>query len=243
MFVRKFTDNQKGRDFLVGDIHGRYQPLMDALSHAGFDFDRDRLFAVGDLVDRGDESLKTLTLIDEPWFFSVRGNHEQFILDIYAEERVMLSGGYKEYGAEETYLQITLFESSWFFDLSDAQRQAVAEKLKHLPFAIELNVKGKKLGIVHAGMPPDIDSWKVFVGALEDRDIRERALRHRRHAADTANGKERPLVDIDYTIHGHSCFPKPVFGKYSGFIDTFDRSGQLTLMSIDELLVRIAENE
>ncbi len=45
--------NQAGRDFVVGDVHGCFRTLECALLEIEFDPSRDRLFGVGDLVNRG----------------------------------------------------------------------------------------------------------------------------------------------------------------------------------------------
>ncbi|WP_156803421.1 metallophosphoesterase [Frateuria aurantia] len=44
----------------MGEIHGCFSRLEAALALVGFDAGRDRLFAVGDLVDRGPESAEVL---------------------------------------------------------------------------------------------------------------------------------------------------------------------------------------
>jgi hypothetical protein len=54
--VRHLDANQVGRDFVVGDIHGCFSKLSAELERLRFDRDVDRLFSVGDLVDRGPES-------------------------------------------------------------------------------------------------------------------------------------------------------------------------------------------
>ncbi|MFP4146425.1 MAG: metallophosphoesterase [Halorhodospira sp.] len=72
--------NTAGRDFVIGDLHGCMGALRALLDHAGFDPACDRLFSVGDLVDRGPASEEALGLLNEPWFFSVLGNHDLFPL-------------------------------------------------------------------------------------------------------------------------------------------------------------------
>ena len=52
----RFAQNTVGRDFAVGDIHGCFTELQRGLDAIGFDPSTDRLFSVGDLVDRGPES-------------------------------------------------------------------------------------------------------------------------------------------------------------------------------------------
>lgn len=74
-----------GRDFVIGDLHGAYQRLMQFMEFINFDKTKDRIFSVGDLVDRGPNSLECLMLIYEPWFFSVRGNHEELMVDFFTD--------------------------------------------------------------------------------------------------------------------------------------------------------------
>ena len=54
--------NQAGRDLVVGDVHGCFRTLARALSQLEFDPSCDRLFGVGDLVDRGPHSEGRLDL-------------------------------------------------------------------------------------------------------------------------------------------------------------------------------------
>src|SRR5258706_5182448 len=68
--------NAAGRDLVVGDLHGHRSLLEHELDKLAFDPGRDRVLSVGDLIDRGPQSLGTLSLIDEPWFHAVLGNHE-----------------------------------------------------------------------------------------------------------------------------------------------------------------------
>lgn len=69
--------NTLGRDFVVGDLHGCVDVLRALLHDVRFDPARDRLFSVGDLVDRGPASEAALELLDRPWCHVVRGNHEE----------------------------------------------------------------------------------------------------------------------------------------------------------------------
>lgn len=92
--IQRLPANVRGRDFVVGDLHGCRQTLEKLLNRVRFDTSRDRLLSVGDLVDRGPDSMGCLDLLDEPWFFAVRGNHEEMMLDFFtpslkAEGRVV----------------------------------------------------------------------------------------------------------------------------------------------------------
>lgn len=72
--------NTQGRDFIIGDLHGCRSMLDTLLEHVGFDAAKDRLFSVGDLVDRGPNSLECLDLLLEPWFYPVLGNHDAMLM-------------------------------------------------------------------------------------------------------------------------------------------------------------------
>jgi predicted phosphodiesterase len=71
------------RLFICGDLHGTISLLESSLASLGFKEGYDVLLCVGDLVDRGEESEKTLRkfLFDKTGsYFSVRGNHEDFMV-------------------------------------------------------------------------------------------------------------------------------------------------------------------
>ena len=77
MKIKKLPLNKRGRDFIIGDLHGCYSALESELNRVNFDDVRDRLFSVGDLIDRGPDSRMCADLIYEPWFHAVQGNHER----------------------------------------------------------------------------------------------------------------------------------------------------------------------
>jgi len=79
--TRFVASNRVGRDFVVGDVHGCMAALRSLLNRVSFHTGRDRLFSVGDLIDRGPSSVEALSLLREPWFLAVRGNHEQMLIE------------------------------------------------------------------------------------------------------------------------------------------------------------------
>ena len=58
--LERFERNESGRDLVVGDIHGMFPHLSALLAQLEFDESRDRLFSVGDLVDRGPASTEAV---------------------------------------------------------------------------------------------------------------------------------------------------------------------------------------
>jgi serine/threonine protein phosphatase 1 len=73
--------NEKGRDLIIGDLHGCYDRLWKLLEHIKYDVSVDRLLFVGDLVDRGPDNIKCLDMITMPGNYSVLGNHEDMMFN------------------------------------------------------------------------------------------------------------------------------------------------------------------
>ena len=95
--IKRLPANAAGRDFVMGDLHGEMHLLQQKLAEIAFDPATDRLFSVGDLVDRGTDSLSALMLLREPWFHAVCGNHEammvNYLLHHVGEQRWHDNGG------------------------------------------------------------------------------------------------------------------------------------------------------
>lgn len=59
--------------WVVGDIHGCFSMLMAKLRQYRFDPWQDLLVSVGDVIDRGPDSLRCLKLLRKRWIVAVRG--------------------------------------------------------------------------------------------------------------------------------------------------------------------------
>ncbi|CAN7648166.1 metallophosphoesterase [Paraburkholderia terricola] len=148
--IKHFTRNGTGRSLVVGDIHGCFEKLSRALDAIEFDAAVDRLFSVGDLVDRGPASDQALEWLKLPWFHAVRGNHEQMAIDfargeLPAELYVRNGGG-------------------WNVGNPQHVRAEFADAFDALPIAIEVETVGGPVGIVHADCP--LGRWQDMHAAL-----------------------------------------------------------------------------
>ncbi|EPC03721.1 serine/threonine protein phosphatase [Litchfieldella anticariensis FP35 = DSM 16096] len=218
--LQRFATNTAGTDYVVGDIHGCYDLLVRELKRAGFDYQRDRLFCVGDLIDRGPSSLECLQLPFEPWFHSVRGNHELLAHDAFELGRWgmwLLNGGV------------------WVRDEDPQEvRERLREALPHMPYAFEIEVEGARVGIVHAEPPTD---WSMIVpgdDALEHHLVWSRRRIERR---DTSR-----VTGIDGVVVGHTILREPLWLGNVYYIDTGAfTTGRLTLIRLVDVIRMIGE--
>jgi serine/threonine protein phosphatase 1 len=147
--VKKFPINTTGRDFAVGDIHGHFTLLQQALDELGFDPERDRLFSVGDLIDRGPECELVLEWLDKPWFHPVRGNHDDYV----CRHDTCDIGNWLQNGG------------AWFMSMTEADRGEYAAQFRELPIAIEVDTPEGFIGLLHADCP--FPSWQHLLEQLE----------------------------------------------------------------------------
>ena len=155
--------NTSGRDWVVGDIHGAFDLLKRGLDVIQFDASKDRLFCLGDMVDRGPKSLEVLRLSREPWFYAERGNHEQACLDLHAEHTLANNGMHPlavNFGA-------TSLGQGWVRDLKGPEQVEVIHLLEELPVIFNVDTKQGVVGLVHAEVPPKC-SWSALEKAVRN---------------------------------------------------------------------------
>ena len=219
--------NSSGRDFVVGDIHGCYDELRLMLDKEHFDPPNDRLFSVGDLIDRGPRSIEALEWLAKPWFHACIGNHEEMLLRAPHDENIRLNW--------------TMFNGGdWWMQLDSATRREFRDALLRLPIVMEIETTHGRVGIVHADIPVGY-TWQAFIAALEagNSDMREIALWGRTRAYGSVT---TAVAGIDYIVCGHTITADREVHHSANvwFIDTgaflsSSVGGHLTLLPLDSL--------
>ena len=70
----------------MSDIHGQYDYFLDILKKINFS-DEDILYVNGDVIDRGDQSIKLLQhILSKPNIVLLIGNHEHLMLQALLEK-------------------------------------------------------------------------------------------------------------------------------------------------------------
>ena len=135
--VQYVPPNRLGRDFVVGDVHGCFRTLDRARAALEFDASRDRLFGVGDLVERGPHSHEALDWIDHRFTAVTLGNHEDATLG-WLEDRLQGS-------REAPY--------GWLRSIAPSAYPRWRDALREIPLAVTVETPYGPVGIVHAESP------------------------------------------------------------------------------------------
>jgi serine/threonine protein phosphatase 1 len=171
--IKTLPVNVSGRDFVVGDLHGCKYLFDQFLDHVKFMPKEDRVISVGDLIDRGPQSLECLHLLNEPWFHCVKANHEQLMEDY-------LTGG-------PTGPWWFRNGGNWWNSLELLDKDEVNHLLhtvQALPWLITVPMQdGKKFHVIHAELHA-LRGCQIFDSDLEDVE------RFKRHAITMVNDGE-----------------------------------------------------
>jgi bis(5'-nucleosyl)-tetraphosphatase (symmetrical) len=135
--------------YAVGDIQGCYDELRALLDRIGFDPVADRLWLVGDLVNRGPESLSVLRYVKAlgDQAVVVLGNHDLHLL--------ALAVGNDRHAKKSNLDEV----------LSAPDRDDILDWLRHRPL-MHVDEK-KRFAMVHAGLPPQWDLAQASACAKE----------------------------------------------------------------------------
>ena len=206
--ISKFESNSLGSDYVLGDLHGQYERLMILLSKLQFDYQKDRLFALGDLIDRGPDSEKCLELLNEDML-------SKTFLDETKRPIWIANGG------------------GWDSKLPHEKLAQYNKAASELPLVITIGSGSDRVNLLHAeffGTDQDLDasnySPKVTQQILWGRQLI------------TEPSKYRSLSQLSKTYCGHSVVEKPLKIGSQIYIDTgagfINTGGKLTIAKIAE---------
>lgn len=205
MNTLKIKTNPLGRLLFVTDIHGELPTLLKALKTLRFEEHLDTLVCCGDLIDRGRYSKETAEWFIEKHhdkdsnIYTVLGNHDVFSFENNKGNEAglwMMNGG------------------MWAFDeMHEDRRRSFGLTVKTLPYAIEVEHRDKKIGVVHAGVSNEYGTWENFLGTLEDNNpyckqgaVWERCFVEYKDYREY----QKPLEGVDLLVHGHTPVKSPL---------------------------------
>lgn len=214
--LKKFSLNEQGRDIAVGDVHGHFSKLKEALGRINFNPNVDRLFFVGDLVDKGPESDEASDWLGYPWSHAVRGNHDDYVVryTTVQTENWIRNGG------------------AWFQGLNDIEQSRFAREFAKLPFAIQVQTPAGLVGLVHAECP--VDDWTLLEEGLARKTVRNQAM----WSKDRYEAENTSIVKgVRAVVCGHQPVRERRILGNTHFIDTagWREDGYFTLLDLTSL--------
>lgn len=130
------------RRIIIGDVHGHYDGLMMLMDAIAPDSD-DRVYFLGDLIDRGPNSAEVVEFVKQSPYDCLLGNHEQMLVDVLrgvASHQVrqawLYSGGYETLTSYKT-VHIPQDHIDW---------------MQSLPTYLDLG----DIWLAHAGLSPNL---------------------------------------------------------------------------------------
>ncbi|EXF92184.1 diadenosine tetraphosphatase [Pseudomonas fluorescens HK44] len=135
--------------YAVGDLQGCLEPLQCLLKRVAFDPAKDHLWLVGDLVNRGPQSLETLRFL-----YSIR---ESLVCVLGNHDLHLLAAGYNIERLRKADTLREILEAPDREDLLEWLRQ---QKLMHYD-------EQRDIALVHAGIPPQWSLRKALKCAAE----------------------------------------------------------------------------
>lgn len=173
-------DKMTGKTYVISDLHGHFDLLIKLIETISFS-DNDILYIIGDICDRGEDSLKILFYIQEhPNIILIKGNHEymwqealyygvyygDFDYPSRAMKLWLANGGDITKQNMEEYLQKEKFKYEDYRVLSIAFYKTLYEYLVNLPNYLEIEINSQKYILVHAGINVDYPLEKQNINDL-----------------------------------------------------------------------------
>jgi len=223
---------------IIGDCHGCFKTVTTLLEKLGYQegkhSENRTLVFVGDLVDRGPQSLATVRLVKslvDQGHICIQGNHDNKFMRYLKGNEVKVS-----HGLQTTVDEVLVDETF--------NKEETIEFIESLPLFVELD--DNKLAVAHA-------SWKESLRTAKKSYVKSTCL----YGPTTGKLDENGLPDrIDWPVqreskdgdplivYGHSIFGEVRFVNKTAGIDTgCGEGGRLSALRYPEMEVVDVENQ
>ena len=129
--------------YCISDLHGCYDEFVELVGIIGFDSSVDNLYILGDVIDRGSNSVACLKHIKRAkGMHLIMGNHEQLMLDYY--DGLDFYGNWYENGGAPVEEQLE--------SLDDTERDKILSYLRKRPYYKTVKVNDRRFFLSHAGL-------------------------------------------------------------------------------------------
>lgn len=149
--------------YIMSDIHGAYRKFLSILKKINFS-DNDFLYILGDVIDRGKDSIPLLLdIMERENVIMLLGNHEYMMYQVYA----------KGYDKDNWITNGGGITDSQFSKLSEFDKECILDYFYHAPVIIpDLNVNNRTHYLAHSTF---LDNPKYLktktIASLTEREI------------------------------------------------------------------------
>lgn len=164
--------------YAISDIHGYYDKFMDMLKLINFT-NTDVMYILGDIIDRGTDSLKLLHYIgSQENMHYMKGNHEELFVHSDVEFKSWYRNGGAAFNAELIQAKM--------------DRDVLREWFKDLPMLLKVQVGQNTFYLAHAGLI-------IEDGVVAENQVYNYVLWHRKNSRD-----DYKLSANTYAVFGHT---------------------------------------
>ena len=119
--------------YVISDIHGQFDALMKMMELIDFGYD-DELYILGDVIDRGSESIKCIKwIMQQDNVLTLLGNHELLFYDNYI------------HNTPAVYNSLVQVRES----LSESEQKEIVQWIEDMPECKLITVNGQKFYLNH----------------------------------------------------------------------------------------------
>ncbi len=213
------------KTFCIGDIHGGYKALLQCLERSKFDYEKDQLISLGDIVDGWSESYECVEeLLKIKNLIAIRGNHDQWFNEYI---KTGIHGSQWQQGANATRES---YQRSDGFFIGDTHEKFFRDQLNYY-------VDEQNRCFVHGGFnrhlpidrqaPPYIYYWDrdLWYSALSCKEIDQSKFKIKNKFKE---------IFIGHTTTGMWGTDKPMYTCNIWNLDTGGGfEGKITIMDVD----------
>lgn len=237
IFGKDIISNSISEDNIdvIGDVHGCYDELLLLLKKLGYRYEDEKLLHpegrkviwLGDLIDRGPESIKVLELVykavTQDGHYCIKGNHEEYL---YENAKKYNDG---EQVSGSTAMKATLADFCRI--VNPSKREKYLEWINNMPaYYIKEYSNGSKFAFVHANI-------KAFNPMII---IEDECINGVKGNADEVYQENFKKGINEYTlIRGHIKQNKPLKNVYS-LEDNQSFNGNLVALKLDRFSKEIS---
>ena len=188
--------------YVIGDVHGCYDELQMLIKKIKFNKNKDSLIFLGDLVNRGRDSLKVLNFCinNRDSVTTVLGNHDLYLL------RLMVNGS-KHLSMNQV--------------LNDNKKVIFFNWLIKKPLILKKIIKNRTYFIVHAGILPE---WSLKEAMKYAKEIGMQLRKDPKHTLNAMWGNKPSKWKIsmnedEFLRFVINCFTRMRFCHYNGSVN------------------------